>query len=185
MLKALHARKPAQLLIGLLLGVAFGFLLQRGGATRYDVILGQLLLEDFTVVKIMLSAVVVGTIGVHLLKSLGLAELHPKPGSVGVSLIGGLIFGAGFATLGYCPGTIAGAVGQGSMDALTGGIVGILLGSGILAALYPRLVRGVMTVGDFGDVTLPRLFKVNEWAVVIPVVGLIVLILWWLESAGL
>jgi len=46
-------------------------------------------------------------------------------------------------------------------------------------------VRGVMTVGDFGDVTLPRLFKVNEWAVVIPVVGLIVLILWWLESAGL
>jgi len=185
MLKALHARKPAQLLIGLLLGIAFGFLLQRGGATRYGVIIGQLMLEDFTVVKIMLSAVVVGTLGVHLMKSIGLAELHVKPGSVGTSLIGGLIFGAGFATLGYCPGTIAGAVGQGSMDALLGGVVGILIGSGVLAALYPRLSRGVMAVGDFGDVTLPRLFKVNEWVVVVPMVALIVLLLWWLESAGL
>lgn len=184
MLKGLHARKPAQLLIGLLLGVAFGFLLQRGGATRYDVIIGQLLLEDFTVVKIMLSAVVVGTLGVHLMKSLGLAELHPKPGSVGTSLIGGLIFGAGFATLGYCPGTIAGAVGQGSMDALFGGVVGILLGAGALAALYPRLARGVMTVGDFGDATLPRLLRVNEWVVVLPMAVLLTLLLWWLESLG-
>ncbi len=185
MLKGLHARKPAQLLIGLLLGVGFGFLLQRGGVTRYDVIIGQLMLEDFTVVKIMLTAVVVGTLGVHLMKSLGLAELHPKPGSVGTSLVGGLIFGAGFAVLGYCPGTIAGAVGQGSMDALLGGVVGILLGAGVLAALYPRLSRGVMTVGDFGDLTLPRLLKVNEWVVVLPVTGLIILLLWWLESAGL
>ncbi len=185
MLKGLHARRPAQLLIGLLLGVAFGFLLQRGGATRYDVIIGQLMLEDFTVVKIMLSAVVVGTLGVHLMKSLGLAELHPKPGSVGTSLIGGLIFGAGFATLGYCPGTIAGAVGQGSMDALLGGVVGILIGSGVLAAVYPRLARGIMTVGDFKDVTLPGVFKVNEWVVVLPAVLLIVSLLWWLESAGL
>ncbi len=184
MFKRLHSRKPAQLLIGLLLGVAFGFLLQRGGATRYDVIIGQLLLEDHTVLKIMLSAVVVGTLGVHLMKSAGLAELHPKPGSVGTSLVGGLIFGAGFATLGYCPGTIAGAVGQGSMDALLGGVVGILIGAGALAALYPRLARGVMTVGDFGDMTLPRLFRVNEWVVVLPATALIVLFLWWLEGVG-
>jgi hypothetical protein len=184
MLKRLHARKPAQLGLALLVGIAFGFLLQKGGVTRYDVIIGQLLLEDHTVVRIMLVAVVVGTLGVHLLKSLGLAELHPKPGSFGSSVVGGLIFGVGFAVLGYCPGTVAGAVGQGSMDALLGGVAGILIGAGVFAALFPKLSRGILAVGYFGDVTLPRLFKVNEWVVVLPVSVLIVLLLCWLHGVG-
>ena len=184
MLKGLHEKRRAQLWLGLLSGVAFGFLLQKGGVTKYDVIIGQLLLEDHTVVRVMLSAVAVGAIGVHVLKSMGLADLHPKPGSLGTSLIGGLIFGVGFAVLGYCPGTVAGAVAQGSMDALLGGVVGLLVGAGALAAFYPRLARGVMAFGTFGDVTLPRLFKVNEWVIVLPVSALIVLILWALHGVG-
>ncbi|MBN1885540.1 MAG: YeeE/YedE family protein [Candidatus Krumholzibacteriota bacterium] len=184
MLKGLHGRKGIQMVLALASGILFGVLLQKGGATEYDVIIGQLLLSDFTVLKIMLSAVVVGTVGVHLLKSLGLAELHPKPGSAGQSIVGSLIFGLGFATLGYCPGTVAGAVGQGSLDALVGGVVGILIGAGIFAALYPRLQRGILSKGNFGDVTLPRLFGVNEWIIVAPVVVLIVLLLRWLERAG-
>ena len=108
MLTKLHGHKRTQLLLGLLAGFAFGFLLEKGGVTRYDVILGQLLLRDFTVLKIMLSAAATGMLGVHLLRSLGLARLHPKPGSWGSTAVGGLIFGLGFATLGYCPGTIAG-----------------------------------------------------------------------------
>jgi uncharacterized protein len=50
-------------------GIAFGFLLQKGGATKYDVIVGQLLLTDFTVLKIMLSAVLVGMIGIYAMKT--------------------------------------------------------------------------------------------------------------------
>ncbi len=127
MLKTLHRKKGTQLGIGFAAGILFGFLLQKGGATTYEVIIGQLLLTDFTVVKIMLTAVVTGMIGVHLLRSLGLAELHPKPGSLGSTAIGGLIFGVGFGILGYCPGTMIGAVGQGSLDALFGGLPGMLL----------------------------------------------------------
>jgi len=92
MLKTLHAKENFQLGIGLLVGILFGFLLQKGGVTKYDVIIGQLLLTDFTVVKIMLSAMLTGMVGVHLLQSLGWAELHPKPGSFGSVVIGGLIF---------------------------------------------------------------------------------------------
>ena len=185
MLTALHANKSRQLLVGLMAGIVFGFLLQKGGVTTYDVIIGQLLLTDFTVVKIMLSAVIVGTIGVHLLRSLGLAQLHPKPGSLGSTAIGGLIFGVGFGVLGYCPGTIAGAVGQGWLDALFGGVVGALIGAGLFAAAYPRLNDGVLRRGDFGEVTLPELLGVNAWMVVAPVVLLLVGLLWWIEMAGL
>src|SRR5512139_550265 len=110
MLKALHAKQDVQLIIGLVVGVLFGFLLQKGGVTNYNVIIGQLLLTDFTVVKVMLSAVIVGMIGFHLLKHLGYVRSHAAKGSIGSNVIGGLIFGIGFALLGYCPGTVAGAV---------------------------------------------------------------------------
>jgi len=183
-IESLQSAKGAQLVVGLLLGIAFGFLLQRGGVSRYDVIIGQLLLTDFTVVKIMLTAVLVGTIGVHLLCTLGLADLHPKPGSVGSSVVGGLLFGVGFGVLGYCPGTIAAACAQGSLDALFGGVVGILLGAGLFATLFPRLEKGILAKGDFGDITLPRIFKVNHWVVVVPVVAMIVGLLFWIEKAG-
>ena len=173
------------LLWGLAFGIAFGFLLQKGGATKYDVIIGQLLLTDFTVLKIMLSAVLTGMIGIHAMKALGWVELYPKSGSAGMNIIGGLIFGVGFAVLGYCPGTIAGAIGNGTLDALVGGLAGILIGSGLFAALYPRLSQGILMKGDFGDLTFPRLFKVNDWVIVIPAATLIFIVLYWLERAGL
>jgi len=185
MLRKLHGKKEVQLVIGLLIGIAFGFLLQKGGVTDYNVIIGQLLLTDFTVVKIMLAATITGMLGVHLLRSLGLAQLHPKPGSIGASVIGGLIFGVGFAILGYCPGTVAGAVGQGALDALFGGVVGILIGSGLFAALYPKLQKSVLSKGNFGELTLPEVFKVNPWIVVIPVAVALTALLWWMERFGL
>jgi hypothetical protein len=175
----------SHLVWGLAFGIAFGFLLQKGGATKYDVIIGQLLLSDFTVLKIMLSAVLTGMIGIYAMKSMGWVQLNPKSGSVGMNVIGGLIFGVGFAVLGYCPGTIAGAIGNGALDALVGGLAGIIIGSGLYAALYPRLSRGILKKGDFGDLTLPRLFKVNEWVIVVSLAGLILLFLYWLERAGL
>jgi len=185
MLKTLHAHNGAQLAIGLVVGICFGFLLQKGGVTEYDAIIGQLLLTDFTVIKVMLSAAITGMLGVYALRALGWARLHPKPGSLGTSVVGGLIFGVGFAVLGYCPGTLAGAVGQGALDALVGGVVGILIGAGIFAAAYPKLQRPVLSRGDFGQLTLPRLLKVNPWVVVIPAALMLTALLLWMERAGL
>lgn len=173
------------LLWGLGFGIVFGFLLQRGGVTSYDVIVGQLLLEDFTVVKIMLSAVVTGMVGLYAMKALGWVTLVPKSGSVGSNVVGGLIFGVGFGILGYCPGTIPGAVGDGHLDAAVGGLIGILIGCGLFAAAYPRLERTILHKGDFGNVRLPQLFKVNDWAVVVPVAVLIVALLYALKRSGL
>lgn len=173
------------LMFGLGFGILFGFLLHKGGATKYDVILGQLLLTDFTVLKIMLSAVVTGMIGIYFMKSQGWIKLSIKSGSAGKNVLGGLIFGVGFAVLGYCPGTIAGAVGNGYLDAVVGGVAGIVLGTWIFAVMYPKLKEGILKKGNFGELTFPGLFKVNDWVVVVPFVVLIVLFLFWTEQAGL
>lgn len=179
---AVASRSP--LFFGLGIGIIFGFLLHKGGATNYDVIVGQLLLTDFTVVKIMLSAIATGMIGVYFMKSQGWIKLSLKKGSVGKNVIGALIFGVGFAILGYCPGTIAGAIGNGYLDAIVGGLAGIILGTWIFAVMYPKLKDGILIKGDFGDITIQRLLKVNDWAVVVPAVILILLLLFWIEKAG-
>jgi hypothetical protein len=184
MLQSIRSNKRAQILIGLAIGVFFGFFLQRSGVTNYDVILNQLLLTDFTVVKVMLTAVVTGMIGVHIMRSLGWVQLHPKPGSIGTSIVGGLIFGVAFAILGYCPGTIVGGIAQGALDALVGGLIGILIGSWLFAVYYPKLQKPILLKGDFGQVTLPQILKVNAWVVVVPAALLIVGMLWAIESAG-
>lgn len=184
MFTTLRSNNRLQLGVGLLIGIGFGFFLQKGGVTYYDVIIRQLLLEDFTVVKVMLSAMVTGMLGVHLLRSLGLAALHPKPGSVGRTIPGALIFGIGFGTLGYCPGTAVGAVGHGALDALFGGVLGMLAGAAVFAALYPKLTS-FLGKGDFGALTLPQLFKVNPWVVVIPVALAMTGLLYLIERAGL
>ncbi len=185
MLKTIHGKKKLQLGIGLLIGICFGFLLQKGGVTNYDVIMGQLLLTDFTVVKIMLSAVVTGMLGIGLLKSIGLAQLHPKRGSIGTSVPGGLIFGIGFGLLGYCPGTVAGAAGQGCLDAVFGGIFGMLIGTWIFASVYPKLRGTILNKGNFGELTLPQLLKVRPLVVVVPVVIALIALLALMEKVGL
>jgi len=99
-------------------------------------------------------------------------------------LVFGLIVGVGFAVLGYCPGTLLGAAAQGSLDALAGGACGMLLGAGIYAALYPRLARTVLKLGDFGQVTFPELLEMSPWSVIAIVGGIIVVFLGILEISG-
>jgi hypothetical protein len=185
MLTELHSNRKVQLGIGFAMGIVFGFLLQKGGVTSYDVIVGQLLLKDFTVLKVMLTAVLVGSLGVHFLVSGKMARLHPKSGSVGQTVTGGLIFGVGFAILGYCPGTLAGAIGQGSLDALFGGLTGILLGAWLFSLCYPLVKEKFYPVHSFGDVTIPEIVKKEAWKVLTVMAAAIIMFLTVIELSGL
>lgn len=183
--KRIWQNHTLQLILGLGMGICFGFLLQKSGVTRYEVIIGQLLLKNWTVVKVMLSAVMTGMAGIYLLQIPNLVRPHKKSGSLGSTVVGGLIFGVGFALLGYCPGTLAAAAGQGSLDALFGGVIGMLLGTSIYSILYQYLEPKILNFGDFGKTTIPELLNVRPGFVitVILVLGLTFLIL--LELAGL
>jgi len=184
-LAAVRKSRSAQVVLGLFTGILFGFLLQKGGATQYDVIEGQLLLTDFTVMKLMLSAVIAGMILFQILRHLGYANSHAAHGTLGANVTGGLIFGAGFALLGYCPGTVAGAVGTGALDALIGGMLGMLIGAGLFADSYPRLKNGILARGPFPAVTVPEFLRLKPWVAILVLEAGMIGFLLLLEYAGL
>ncbi|TVQ00095.1 MAG: YeeE/YedE family protein [Planctomycetaceae bacterium] len=141
---------------GALFGVAFGFLLQKGGVAKYHVLIGALLLEDFTVMKVMLTAIIVGSIGIFSLLAFNLVKLDLKPTRYAANVAGGLLFGVGFGLLGYCPGTGAAALGQGNWDAIFG-FAGLLLGSYLFAEFSGLIGKTISKWGDRGKLTLPEL----------------------------
>jgi uncharacterized membrane protein YedE/YeeE len=172
------------LIYGLVTGIFFGFLLQKGRVLRYDKQLGALRFPDMTIVKFMLSTILVGMVGVYLLNDLGLVKLSVKPTNLGANIVGGLIFGVGWGLLGYCPGTSAGALGEGRWDALWG-ILGMLVGAGLYAERYPGLKKTILAWGKLGKITWPQVIGVNHWFV-IPVLVLGALALfYWFEKRGL
>ena len=156
---------PKKIISALIFGLAFGFLLQKGGVGKYHILLGQLLLQDWTVVKIMMTAVVVGMVGIFVLHHFAKVNLHIKPTKLGPNILGGLVFGAGFALIGYCPGTGAAALGQGSWDALFG-MAGLVAGSWLYAELSGTLKKTVEKWGDLGKLTLAEVLHIPRGALV-------------------
>jgi uncharacterized protein len=147
---------PRQLALGFVFGIVFGFLLQKGGVARYEVLMGQFFLTDFTVIKIILTAIAVGMVGVFSMHAMGLVKLHLKPTHYASNVAGGLLFGVGLGLLGYCPGTGAAALGQGNYDAIAG-IAGLLAGSYLYAETSARLSATIQKIGNRGGIMLPDL----------------------------
>ena len=151
------------LLLGGLVGLVFGFLLQKGGLTRFRVIVGQFLLRDFTMLKVLLTAMIVGGIGIYAMRAGNMdVALHVKSTTVLGNAVGGVLFGIGMALLGYCPGTGIAALGDGSRHAWFG-VLGMLVGAGLYAEAYPWVKQNLLGVGAHGQVTLPSSTGLSEW----------------------
>lgn len=159
---------PTTLLLGALTGLVFGFLLQRGGVTRYATIVNQFRLVDFTVLKVMMTAIVVGGVGIYAMRAMGMDfPMHIKGAAVVANGLGGLIFGVGMVLLGYCPGTGVAAIGEGSRHAIAG-VIGMLAGAAFYAEIYPALNRSLLKIGDMGKVTLAEQLGVSPFVILIP-----------------
>lgn len=157
---------PERLLAGLLLGFVFGFLLQKGQVTRYKTIVGQFLLVDWTVLRVMLTAIVTGAVGVYGMIAVGwLDGLMLKPATLAANALGGLIFGVGMSSLGYCPGTGVGALAEGSRHALFG-FAGMIVGAGLYAAAYPFLEPTLLQVASYGKVSVADVTGVSPWLLI-------------------
>lgn len=154
--------EPTKLVLGFLTGIVFGFLLQKGQVAKFEKIIGQLLLRDFTVLKIMATAVAVGTVGVNFLISRHAAELHIQEALLGRAIGGALLFGTGMAILGLCPGTTVAACGEGRRDAMMG-FLGMLAGAGAYVAGFAALDPLLKSFKSLGKVTLPEFTHTSVW----------------------
>ena len=154
------------LVYGIVTGILFGILLQRSEVLRFDRQVGALRLMDMTIMKFMLTAIVVGSIGIYALNGLGLVSLSIKGAGIGAQVVGGLAFGIGWAILGYCPGTAGGALGEGRTDAFWG-LLGMVFGGGLYALLYPFFKSTVLGWGVLGKITVPQVMGVSPWLVIV------------------
>lgn len=149
--------------LAVLFGFGFGVLLQRGGVVDYNKIVNQFRFRDFTVLKIMLTAIVVGGIGVLTLHGFDAAQYHIKPANLLAVGLGGLIFGVGMVLYGYCPGTGLAACATGSVHGIVG-FFGMLAGGVAYALTFPWAEQHLQKVAAFGKVRLPDITGIPEWA---------------------
>lgn len=151
----------------LILGFLFGIILSYANLNKYNVISGMAMLKDLTVAKAILTTIGVGAILLMIEIQLGWAVYHVKPFVlVGIGL-GGLIFGTGMGILGYCPGTMAVSIGQGSLDAVVG-LVGGLLGGLVFTLFFPHI--HTLLGPDFGKLSIASLVGDNGLFIILAVV---------------
>jgi hypothetical protein len=168
---------------GLFFGMAFGILLQRAHVLRYDKQLAMLRLKDMTVLKFMLSAAISAMALIYIFDAIDYIELPQTEITLGPVIIGGLIFGIGWAILGYCPGTALGAVGEGRLDALAG-ILGMILGGIVYYFTYLLFADTVYPLGEVGYVNMAELLRISPRTFILLFALGCGGLLWWLERSG-
>jgi len=168
---------PFEIFAGLLVGILFGFLLQKATVTRFATIVGQLILKDFTVMKVILTAIASGSLGLYLIKHLfSDVALVISTTTLLASFIGGGLFGIGMAILGYCPGTCVGALGEKSRDAIFG-LLGMILGAGLYAQAFGWIKSHLKPDHEINQQTLAHYFNLSPWLfIALACVGVWVLI---------
>jgi len=165
----------AGLVLAGVFGLVFGVLLNKGRVTDYNVIVNLFRLKDFTVLKVMLTAILVGGIGVALMMSAGwLSGWHIKDANLLGVILGGAIFGVGMVLYGYCPGTGVAAIATGSLHALVG-FAGMLAGGVVYAITYGWVEAKVLSVAALGKVRLVDVTGIPApvWWIVFVVVALL------------
>jgi uncharacterized membrane protein YedE/YeeE len=170
--------------IGLIVGLFFGFLLQKGEVLRFERQVGFMLLKDMTIIKFMMSAVLVGMVGIYACHASGLISLSIKATNVAAIVVGGLLFGIGWAISGYCPGTSVGALAEGRIHAFWA-ILGMLTGAALYAEVYPLMKQTLLAWGNFGKLTLPQVLGLSPGFIIIPFIIIGLALFTWFEKKGI
>lgn len=142
---------PLAFFLSLLIGVAFGFALERAGFSSSRRLAGFFYFTDMAVLKVMFTALITALLGLSYMVALGWIQMDRiflMPTIYGAQVVGGLLFGVGFVMGGWCPGTAAAGLAAGRVDALVF-LVGAIGGSVLFNELFP-LIGGLYTAGDRG-----------------------------------
>jgi len=172
-------------ILPLVLGLFFGFSLNKAGLTRYAKIVNVFRLTDMAVLKFMMTALVVTMLGVYPLRMLGVITFPTVPSTYIVgNLVGGLIFGVGMALAGFCPGTMAAGAGEGKLDYLIPGGLGFLVGAALFGLTYDKVFPPISKLLNYGSVVIPDLWNVNGILVVFIFAVMALVLFYMIDRAG-
>ena len=161
----------ASLVVAFVIGIGFGFFLERAGFGSAKKLTSQFYLDDLAVFKVMFTAIVTAMLGVFYLSWVGIMDLSLVDlvtTNLWPQIVGGLVLGFGFVIGGYCPGTSLVAAVTGRIDGLIF-ILGVMAGVFAFGEAFP-LLKGFYESGDFGKLTLPQAFHLPYGLVVFLVV---------------
>ncbi|HEX9187293.1 MAG TPA: YeeE/YedE thiosulfate transporter family protein [Vicinamibacteria bacterium] len=161
----------ASLIVAFLIGIGFGFFLERAGFGSARKLVSQFYLDDLAVFKVMFTAIVTAMLGVTYLSWAGFLDLslvYLVPTYWIAQIAGGLLLGVGFVVGGYCPGTSVVSTATGKLDGLVF-VTGFAAGTLGFALAFP-LVKGLYAAGDVGTKTLPQVLGVPYGLLVFGVV---------------
>ncbi len=169
------------ILAPLMMGAAFGALLHKGRVTSCNVIENQFRLKDWTVLKVMGTAIVVGGIGVLALVDAGSAKYAVKDANMLGVALGAALFGVGMVVYGYCPGTAIAAIATGSVHAAVGAL-GMIAGAILYALSFDWVKSHVLNVWTLGKVRLPDVTGIADpyWFAALALGA--VAFFWWVEK---
>jgi hypothetical protein len=149
------------IVIGIMMGIVFGFALEKSRVFEPGMIVGQMQLRNFIMLKVFLTAVATGAVVLAVLHGLGYVKLAPKAALYGADVIGGLLLGAGIALAGACPGTAPAQIGAGYRDAIFTVLGGL---AGAVAYSYAEPVLSATFLGSGGGkLVLSDLLGIPYW----------------------
>jgi uncharacterized membrane protein YedE/YeeE len=173
------------LIIALVVGVFFGISLNKAGLTKYHRIVNVYRFTDMTVLKFMMTALVVSMGGLYALRGLGLITFPNVPATYIVgNLVGGIIFGFGMALSGYCPGTAAAGAGEGKLDYLVPGLLGFLVGAVIYGLTYQQVFPQISALANYGNAIIPDLWNVSSFLFIVMFTLMSLLLFYLIERVG-
>lgn len=171
------------LIVAVLIGIGFGFFLERAGFGNATKLAAQFYFTDMTVLKVMFTAIVTAMLGVYFLSVAGWVDLslvYLTPTNLLPQVVGGLLLGFGFVIGGYCPGTSCVSASTGRTDGwvyLGGMLAGILM----FGEVFP-LIESFYHSTPMGQLTLAQLtglpYGMLVFAVVVMAVGAFVAAEW-------
>jgi hypothetical protein len=172
--------------IALILGIGFGFSLNKAGLTKYRNIANQFRFTDMTILKFMMTAIAVAMIGIYVFRGLGWITFPTVPATYVVgNLVGGLIFGVGMALAGYWPGTCAAGSGEGKLDYIFPGLLGFLAGAVLWGLTYSQVFPLVSKIANAGNVVIPDLWNIDPYLTVLLFALMCLFLFYLIDRAGL
>ncbi len=151
-------------------GLLFGFVLEQAGFGSPCKLTAQFRFSDWSVFKVMFTAILVASLGIQLLQlnnTFGSNGFYVSPAMLAATALGGAFVGAGFAVGGYCPGTSVVGAMTGRMDGVVFA-VGMVIGIWVFSLNFDaQWMQDILNAGKLTEKTLPQLLGVSPWAVLL------------------